>query len=457
VLAAGQGTRMKSGLPKPLHLVGGVPIVERVIRAGLAIDPGQLVVVVNDDMLDLPERLGMADMFETTTQTYPYGTAGAVRSAIDHLAPTDWIVSLLGDSVLLTGETVRALVDGAVSSGSKITILTCILPDAETYGRIERDKHGNACRIVEYKNDHPDHRNGATEINSGIMVLESAWARDALSRLEQNAQAGEYLLTDILEVAIADMREGDPWPIATVVGHPEVALGINDRQQQAEADAIIRRKVRQRLQREGVTIVGEESVYIDETVSVGPDTVILPFSVITGHTTIGSHCQIGPHAVLHNASIADHVHVRSSTVTDSEVGAGSDVGPYAHLRGNTRVGPNVHVGTSAEMKNACLGEGTRVGHFSYLGDASLGEGVNVGAGTITANYDGHAKHPTVVGDQAFIGSDSVLVAPLRIGAGARTGAGAVVTRDVADGTTVVGVPARPMTVRRPAPVDDSEE
>jgi bifunctional UDP-N-acetylglucosamine pyrophosphorylase/glucosamine-1-phosphate N-acetyltransferase len=341
-------------------------------------------------------------------------------------------------------------VDGATSSRARVTILTCVLPDAESYGRIERDAHGNARRIVELKNDVPVNRRGPCEINSGIMVLDAAWAGEALARIELSAQAGEYLLTDILEIAIADMRPGDPWPISTVPAHPDVALGINDRVQQAQADAVIRRRVRERLQRQGVTIIGADTVFIDETVEVGLDTVIHPFSVLTGTTTIGAGCQIGPHAMIHNTTLADWVAVRSSTVTDSSIGEGSDVGPYAHLRGNTRVGPGVHIGTSAEMKNSQVGAGARVGHFSYLGDTMVGTEVNIGAGTITANYDGVRKHQTRIGDNAFIGSDSVLVAPVAIGEGGRTGAGAVVNRDVEPGTTVVGVPARPIRPRAPA-------
>ncbi len=452
ILAAGHGTRMKSSTPKHLLPVAGVPIVERVIRAGLAIEPDQVVAVVNVELLDLPERLGMTGRFEAIVQSYPYGTAGAVRSALDHVRPCSWIVSLLGDSPLLTGETVRALLDGASETGSRVTILTCVLEDAKSYGRIERDASGNAIRIVEVKNDKPAFRAGPTEINSGIMVLDAEWARGALDRLEANAGTGELQLTDILDLAIADAVEGEPWPISTVPTHPDVALGINDRVEQAEADAVIRRRVRERLQRQGVTIIGAETVFIDESVEVGRDSVIQPFSVLTGSTRIGAGCLIGPHAILHNATLADGVVVRSSTVSDSTIGEGSDVGPYAHIRGQTVVGPDVHVGTSAEMKNSRIGTGSRVGHFSYLGDATVGEHVNIGAGAITANYDGIHKHSTWIGDNVFIGSDSILIAPVAIGDGARTGAGAVVNRDVAANTTVVGMPARSI-VRREAETD----
>lgn len=447
VLAAGHGTRMHSSTPKHLHLVAGIPIVERVIRAGLAIDPDQVVAVVNADLLDLPDRLGMPGKFDAIPQRHAYGTAGAVRSALDHAEPCDWIVSLLGDSPLLTGDTVRELLDGAVATGSKITILTCALPEARNYGRIERDGKGRVVRIVEVKNDDPALRNGTTEINSGIMVLDAAWAKSALARLEANAGTGELQLTDILDLAIADLAEGEPWPIATMPAHPDVALGINDRVEQAEADAVIRRRVRERWQRQGVTIIGGDSVFIDETVEVGRDSVIQPFSMLTGATRIGTKCQVGPHAILHNATLLDGAVVRSSTVSDSTIGEGSDVGPYAHVRGGAEIGSGVHIGTSAEIKHSRIGQGTRVGHFSYLGDATVGKRVNIGAGTITANYDGVDKHRTRIGDNVFIGSDTVLIAPITIGEGARTGAGAVVNRDVAADMTVVGMPARSIARR----------
>jgi bifunctional UDP-N-acetylglucosamine pyrophosphorylase/glucosamine-1-phosphate N-acetyltransferase len=358
------------------------------------------------------------------------------------------VVSLLGDSPLLTGDTVRQLYDGAKSSGSRITVLTCILADANGYGRIHRNAEGNVTGIVEARNDCPENRRGDTEINSGIMVLDADWARDALARLEANAGTGEYMLTDILDLAIADADPSEPWPISTVVGHADVALGINDRVQQGEADRLIRERVRRSLQSSGVTIIGPETVFIDETVRVGKDTTILPFSVITGDTVIGSCCEIGPHAVLENAVIGDRVTLRSSTVTDSSIDHDARIGPYAHLRDNTRIGPHAHIGTSTELKNSQVGERSNVGHFGYLGDTTLGPNSNIGAGTVTANYDGTNKHPTSIGSNVFIGSDTVMVAPVVIGDGAKSGAGAVITRDVPAGITVVGVPAMPLTKSR---------
>jgi bifunctional UDP-N-acetylglucosamine pyrophosphorylase/glucosamine-1-phosphate N-acetyltransferase len=433
---------MRSATPKHLHPVAGIPIVERVIRAGLAIGPYQLVAVVSQPLRELPAILHMEGQFETAVQQTADGTAAAVRCAMDVMAPCDWIVSLLGDSPLLTQEVLRSLVDAAISNKARLAILTCVLPKGGSYGRIDRNVDGNICRIVEAKNDDPARRADPTEINSGITIMEAAWAREALSRVERNPETQEFMLTDLVEQAASEVKPGEPWPIISVEAGVEVALGVNDRRQQAEADAFVRANVRERLLANGVTIIGGQTVFIDESVTIGPDTTVLPGCMITGATAIGTGCQIGPDAILHNARIGDGVRVVNSTVTDSQLQDRSDVGPYAHIRGGSRIGQGVHIGTSSEIKNTSMGAGSKCGHFSYLGDATIGERVNIGAGTITANYDGTRKHPTEIEDDAFIGSDSVLVAPVRIGSEAITGAGSVVTRDVEEATVVVGVPAR---------------
>lgn len=443
VLAAGHGTRMNSETPKHLHTVGGTPIVQRVIRAGLAIAPDQVVTVVSPSLADLPSRLGMEGAFTTVVQETPDGTASAVRSALAVVDPCRWLISLLGDSPLLTGETIQDLLFGAQQTRARVTILTCELDDAAEYGRIERNGDGHPIGIVEKKNDDPRLRQGRTEINSGIMVLDAEWARGALSRVQKNEIAREFLLTDLVALAVAERMPDGPWPVETVAGHPDVAIGVNNRRQLMEVDAAVRRLAQSRLLEAGVTIIGGDTVIVDETVVIGPDTVLMPFTTITGKSTIGSGCTIGPQAVLRDATIADRVTIRSSTVTESSIGDDSDVGPYAHVRNGCEVGSNVHVGTSAELKNSVLGDNSRCGHFSYLGDATLGENVNIGAGTVTANYDGSQKHRTTIQDHAFVGSDTVLVAPVTVGKRARTGAGAVVTRDVEAGATVLGVPARP--------------
>lgn len=457
VLAAGHGTRMRSAIPKHLHPVGGVPIVERVIRAGLAIEPRQLVAVVSQQLVDLPARLRMNGEFETTVQHTADGTAAAVQCALDAMSPCDWIVSLLGDSPLLTGDVLQALVDAAIVDGAKLGILTCVMPRGGPYGRIDRDEDGNIRRIVEAKNDDARLRAGSTEVNSGITVMNAEWAREVLARVERNPETREYMLTDLVGMAALERKPGEPWPIISVEAGPEVALGVNDRRQQADADAFVRAHVRDRLHGQGVTIVGGETVFIDETVTIGADTTVFPGSVITGATRIGGGCEIGPNAILHNVEMGDGVRVTNSTVSDSSLQDRSDVGPYAHVRGGSRIGQGVHVGTSSEIKNTSLGTGSKCGHFSYLGDATIGERVNIGAGTITANFDGTRKHQTHIEHNAFIGSDTVLVAPIHIGPDAVTGAGSVVTRDVEESAVVVGVPARAVRRVQPGPPGDSPD
>lgn len=449
VLAAGPGTRMRSETPKHLHQVAGIPIVERVIRAGIDAGARQIFVMVGSNMADLDERLGMRGAISLIVQGPPKGTADSVRQALEHAGDAAWMVSLLGDSPLLTGDIVRSLVAQAKSSGSKITLLTCKVADASSYGRIERDEAGRVRRIIELKNDMADKRVGETEINSGVMVLDAAWARSELQTLPEDPTTGEYLLTDLVDVAVRQSTDGDEWPVDTYVADDSVSLGVNDRVQLAEAEAHARRQIRERHMRNGVTIVGPETVFIDEDVTIGSDTVIHPNSFLRGDTSVGSHCEIGPSAVLEDAHIGNGVVVDQSTIRESSVGDRSHVGPYAHLRAGCSIGQRVHIGSYAELKNATLADGAKCGHVSYLGDVTVGADANIGAGTITANYDGQGKHPTVIGNGAFLGSNSVLVAPVTIGDRARTGAGSVVTQDVDDDTTVLGVPARP---RKPASV-----
>lgn len=441
VLAAGHGTRMRSALPKPLHPVAGVPMVSRVLAAGSEVRPASVVLVVGTGTVDLAQRAGVA--VDVVMQDPPRGTGDAVRCALAAIGDAGWILVLYADHPLLDASTVTHLVNGALQTLARVTVLTCLLPDPGSYGRIGRDPAGRPIRIVERADDTPEARVGPTEINSGMMVLEATWARDALQRLQPSSATGEYYLTDLVEMAVAEGASGDDaWPVATVLADPAVALGVNDRVQLAAADAEARSRIRSRLMLGGVTLVGPETIFVDEDVEVGPDTTLFPFTTLLAGTRVGARCTIGPHATLDGARIGNDAVVRASTVVHSSVGDGSDVGPYAHLRGGTEIGPHVHVGNYAELKNAVLHEGVKVGHVSYVGDAEVGAETNIGAGTITANYDGVAKHRTEIGPSAFIGSDSVLVAPVRIGEAARTGAGAVVTRNVPDGATVVGVPAR---------------
>lgn len=452
VLAAGHGSRMRSDVPKHLHPVAGVSIIERVIRAGIGACTSRTYVLVGSNMADLEERLGMTGEFTLIVQGPPRGTADSVRLALEQAGDARQMVSLLGDSPLLTADIVDALIQQAQSSQSKVTLLTCIVEDAREYGRIERDDNGHVRRIVELRNDSTNKRSGPTEINSGVMVLDAEWARQELRTLPVDAVTGEYLLTDLIDVAVRQgANAGGIWPVDAYIADASVSLGVNDRVDLAEAEERARRRIRERHMRAGVTIIGPETVFIDEGVVIGKDTTIAPHSILTGNTTIGSGCAVGPSAVLHNATMGDHVTIEQSTVRDSSIGDKSHVGPYAHLRGGCEIGAHVHIGSYSEMKNAVLADGVKCGHVSYLGDVRIGVSSNIGAGTITANYDGDRKHPTTIGDHVFVGSDTVLVAPVQLGDRARTGAGSVVNRDVEPDATVVGVPARPIGQRKPGP------
>ena len=457
VLAAGKGTRMKSALPKPLHPVAGVPMVQRVLRAGMGAEPQMVAIVVSPETREIVPTLEAEVPVTTVVQDPQQGTGEAGRLALEALPDVDRAVVLLSDNPLLEAQHMRDLLRRATETGALVTILTAQVQDAAHYGRIVRDAGGNPVAVVEKKDDDPARRTGQdVEINSGIMVLDAAWARRTLQRLPPNPVSGEYYLTDLIAAAVAARPDPASWPVATVTAPITAALGVNDRLELARAEELAWARNRERAMRAGVTLRLPETIVIDADVEIGPDSVILPHTMLLGRTRIGSGAEIGPGAVIQDSTLGDRVVVRNATLTDVDVGDGSDVGPYTHLRGGTRVAAGVHIGNFAEIKNSDLATGVKVGHFSYLGDARLGAGTNVGAGTITANFDGAHKHHTVIGERVFLGSDTILRAPVQLGDDARTGAGSVVTRDVAPGATVVGVPARQIR-SKPATAAHGEE
>jgi bifunctional UDP-N-acetylglucosamine pyrophosphorylase/glucosamine-1-phosphate N-acetyltransferase len=449
VLAAGAGTRMKSSLPKPLHPVAGSPMLWHVLKAGASIEPVERVVVLSPSIAEHPAWNDANFDIDIAIQDPPLGTADAVKCALKRLQNVDWLLILFADHPLLRENTVRSLVEHALKTDALVTILTCHMPEAAAYARIDRDVEGRLLRIVERKDDDPANRIGPIEINSGMMVVNAVWARNAIERIEASPVTQELYLPELVRLAVEGRDPAGAWPVESVSGDQEDLLGINDRLEQSQADEIIRRRIKQAHMLNGVSMILPDTIVIDDDVVIGTDTSILPYTIIESGTTIGSGCRIGPNTHISRSSIGNDVQVRASTIVNSTIADKSDAGPYAHLRDRARIGSDVHIGNYAELKNVEIGTGTRVGHFSYLGDATIGERTNIGAGTVVCNYDGVVKHHTIIGSDVFIGSDSMLVAPLVIGDRARTGAGAVVTRDVPEGATVVGVPAKPLG-NRPA-------
>jgi bifunctional UDP-N-acetylglucosamine pyrophosphorylase/glucosamine-1-phosphate N-acetyltransferase len=439
---------MRSLLPKPLHTVAGIPMVARVLRAGDGARPDARVLVVGAESADLARRLGPPDGIVTVVQDPPLGTGDAVKRALTALPEIDQLVVLYSDHPLLEPSTVAKLLAGLRMSGAKVAILTAILEDPAGYGRIVRDADRRPIGITERRDDDAGMRIGPTEINAGLMALDANWARQALDQIHPSGATGELYLTDLVSIAVAAAQDDEPWPVTAVAGEPDDALGVNDRADLAHAESRAWERKRKRLLSAGVTMRLPETIVIEEDVRVGADTVILPNSQLSGATVVGSGCVIGPSAVIVNSKLGDRVIVRSSTVENSAIADDADVGPYSHVRAGSEIGPRSHVGNFAEIKNAHLAPGVKVGHFSYIGDAAVGEETNIGAGTVTANFDGVRKHQTDIGARAFIGSDTILRAPISIGDDARTGAGSVVTKDVPDGATVVGVPARLMASGR---------
>lgn len=441
ILAAGLGTRMRSRVPKERQPLAGRPLIDYVIDAAASVSPQQMIVVLSRAKAQLADAL--SGRCQIAWQDEPLGTAHATAQAVPLLEPDVTRVAVLfGDHPLLTGQAIQALLDTAASSDALVTLLTTRLADPAGYGRVVRSQ-GRVVGVVEARDDATVYRE-PVEINSGISCYRRDWLERELPNLPRST-SGEYYLTALVERAARE-----PWPVdpvVAVVAAPEVAHGINDRVELAEAEAVMRRRINEGLMRAGVTIVHPASTFIDATARIEQDVWIEPFTIITGASEVATGCRIGPQSVLRDSRIGPDCEVLASVLEGAEVGARVHIGPFAHLRPGARIGDDVHIGNYAEIKNSIIGARSRMGHFSYVGDAEVGEDVNIGAGAITANYDGVAKHRTVIGDGAFIGVDTVLRAPITVGPRALTGAGSVVTHDVESGQTVVGVPARPMARR----------
>ncbi|MGH9456427.1 MAG: bifunctional UDP-N-acetylglucosamine diphosphorylase/glucosamine-1-phosphate N-acetyltransferase GlmU [Thermoanaerobaculia bacterium] len=428
ILAAGLGKRMKSRRVKVLHRAGGRPLVHHVIDLARSVSTAKPILVVGHQREDVEREC--AGLAEFAVQDEQLGTGHAVLQTEtlirDRGVEGARVLVLSGDVPLTRPETIRRLVDEHERGGNGITVLTMRLPDPALYGRVLRGTDGTVERIVEAK-DASEIEAAIDEVNAGIYVFDAALLFDALRGLSAENAQGEYYLTDVIAAAVrATRRVG-----AVVADDPLEALGVNSRAELGAVETELNRRAVARLMDAGVTFRNPQAVSIDSTVEIGEDSAVYPFVVLEGKTTIGRECVIEPGVHLVDVRIGDGVHVKTGTVAEeSEIGDGATVGPYAHLRPGTRLGTKTKVGNFVETKKAVFGDGAKASHLSYIGDAEVGADVNIGAGTITCNYDGVRKHKTVLEDGVFIGSDTQLVAPVRVGRGAYVGAGSTVTKDV---------------------------
>ena len=440
VLAAGEGKRLRSELPKVLHLAAGKPLLAHALSAVRDAGIDTRVVVASKRRAELEEALvaaGEGDDVDYVVQDPPNGTGDAVcvgMTAIKDGLRT--ILVALGDAPLVRAETISQLLELHHSSGASATVLTADAPLPNDGGRVVRGADGSIDRIVEARDASPEELL-LSEINSGVCAFDAGLLAENLARLTPANDQGELYLTDVFEMLRAAGKNVQALKVPF-----EETLGVNDRIQLAVAGAALRRRTAERWMASGVTIVDPPSTFIDSTVTIERDAVILPGTFLEGSTTIGARAEIGPQTRIVDSRVAEGASVTFSVVRGSEVGPEASVGPFASLRVGTKLAKGAKLGTFVESKNLELGEGSKANHLSYLGDARIGTGVNVGAGTITCNWDGQEKHMTIIDDDAYISSDTMLVAPVHIGERGATGAGSVVRDDVPPDGLAVGVPAR---------------
>jgi len=437
VLAAGQGTRMKSTLPKVLHPIGGRPLVGHVLRTARALDPEAVLVVVRHERDRVAQAVTDTDSDAVVVdQDDVPGTGRAVEVALASL-PADFdgdVLVLSGDVPLLDSDTLAALLDTHRARAAAATLLSAVLADATGYGRVIRDASGAVVRIVEQKDATAEER-AVTEINAGVYVFRASSLRVQLARVGTANAQGEKYLTDVVGL----LRQADEPVAATSAPDAAVALGVNDRVQLAEAARLLNARTVRQWQLAGASILDPATTWIDVDATIAPDVTILPGTYVLGATTIAAGAVIGPDTTLSDCEVGEGATVKRTGATLAVIGAGATVGPFAYLRPGTVLGENGKIGTFVETKNSTIGDGSKVPHLSYIGDATIGRGVNLGAGAITANYDDLAKHRTEIGDEVHSGSHNVFVAPVKIGHGAKTGAGAVVRKDVPAGALALSV------------------
>ncbi len=432
ILAAGEAKRMRSARPKVLHSLCGRPLIAYPVNAARAVG-ARIVVVVGRGADEVRAAVDPEAGASFVEQKERLGTGHAVLQA--HVACGDapgTILVLPGDGPLLSAPTLKRLVDHHVQTGAAATLLTAEVPDATGYGRVVREG-GRPVGIVEHR-DATAAQRALREIGTSVYCFDAARFWPALAQVTPENEQHEYYLTDVIGVL---HRQGQPLE-AVITEDPSECLGVNDRKQMAELGAIMRRRILDRLMVAGVSVIDPANTYVDDTVTIGPDTILHPGVILQGRTTVGAECVVSTGCHVADTTIGDRVLLKPYCVlSESTVEEDAQLGPFCHLRPASRVGPKAKVGNFVELKKSRIGRGSKVPHLSYIGDTTMGDGVNIGAGTITCNYDGVAKHETVIADGVFVGTNSSLVAPLTIGEGAYVGAGSVITKSVPPGALAV--------------------
>ena len=435
VMAAGEGKRMRSRIPKPLHPICGREMVRFPVDLLRSAGAEQVVVVVSPGNQEAIRSV-LGDEVEYAVQEQRDGTGGAVASCRQLLdGSADRVLVMGGDTPLVTSESVERLMARHSAQNAKMTVLTAAVPGKTDLGRVVCE-NGSVSRIVEAKDAAGTEDDSATTVNAGVYCFDTSWLWETIHRIEASPSS-ELFITQLAAIGAAE----EAGVYASGASEPEEALGVNDRIQLSAVEDVMRRRIRRKWMLAGVTLSDPGSAYIDADVTIGMDTLILPNTMIKGKTAIGENCEVGPNSVIRDSTVGDNCRITSSALEEATMEDHTDVGPFSHLRPLAYLESGVHIGNYVEIKESRFKSGAVMGHFGYAGDATIGARVNVGAGVITCNYDGKDKHQTVVEDDAFIGCDTMLVAPVTVGEGSITGAGAVVTKDVPPARLAVGVPA----------------